>query len=157
MQPCITLCSVVAVWKHREIPHVKAWLLQSALAAEAPTGVSKYDMVASILAAAQGAPATPPTGGPVVGVVDFLRTVVGLDRGPIGEPAATDRPRLRTLAMGMVPYCTGSNTASLSRERIVTVWRHTSVSCVRALVAALSPKCSGMLSTTACCSSARAQ
>ena len=89
----------------RRTLHTTARLPQSALAAEAPTGVSKYDMVASILASTQAAPATPPTGGPVVGVIDFLRTVVGLDRGPIGEPLATDRPHLRTLAVGVVQDC----------------------------------------------------
>jgi len=67
---------------------------QAVLAAEAPTGDSKYDMVGSILAAAQAAPATPPQGGPVVGFIDFLRTVVGLDRGPVAESRYDPVPQL---------------------------------------------------------------
>lgn len=56
--------------------------LQAVLAAEAPTGSSKYDMVGETLAAGLRAEVTPPQGGPLVGVVDWLRTVVGINQGP---------------------------------------------------------------------------
>jgi hypothetical protein len=54
---------------------------------EAPTGSSRYDMVAEILAAAQAAPEHAPRAGPVRAAICLMRELVGLDIAPVGESA----------------------------------------------------------------------
>lgn len=61
--------------------------VQAVLAAEAPSGKSKYDMVGSILEAAQAAPEHAPQSGPLHSAISLLREIVGLDSAHLGAPA----------------------------------------------------------------------
>lgn len=58
--------------------------MQAVLAAEAPTGSNKYDMVGATLAAGLAAEASAPADGPVAGALDWLLSVVGIDYSPTG-------------------------------------------------------------------------
>lgn len=61
-----------------------AWVTQAVLAAEAPSGSSKYDMVGATLAAGLAAEMSAPTDGPVAGALDWLLSVIGMDLSPKG-------------------------------------------------------------------------